>query len=31
MVAAWRGNEAQALELIERGPDATARGQGRDR
>jgi DNA-binding CsgD family transcriptional regulator len=29
MVAAWRGNEAQALELIEAGrPDATARGQG---
>jgi DNA-binding CsgD family transcriptional regulator len=29
MVAAWRGNEAKALELIEAGrPDATARGQG---
>jgi DNA-binding CsgD family transcriptional regulator len=29
MVAAWRGNEAQALELIEAGrPDAAARGQG---
>jgi DNA-binding CsgD family transcriptional regulator len=29
MVAAWRGNEAQALALIEAGrPDATARGQG---
>jgi DNA-binding NarL/FixJ family response regulator len=29
MVAAWRGNEAQALELIAAGrTDATARGQG---
>jgi DNA-binding CsgD family transcriptional regulator len=29
MVAAWRGDEAQALELIEEGRrDATARGQG---
>jgi DNA-binding CsgD family transcriptional regulator/tetratricopeptide (TPR) repeat protein len=29
MVAAWRGNEAEALELIEAGRlDATARGQG---
>jgi DNA-binding CsgD family transcriptional regulator len=29
MVAAWRGNESRALELIEAGrPDATARGQG---
>jgi DNA-binding NarL/FixJ family response regulator len=29
MVAAWRGDEAQALELIEAGrQDATARGQG---
>jgi DNA-binding CsgD family transcriptional regulator len=29
MVAAWRGDEAQALELIEAGrKDATARGQG---
>ena len=29
MIAAYRGNETQALELIEEGrPDATARGQG---
>jgi DNA-binding CsgD family transcriptional regulator len=29
IVAAWRGDEARALELIEAGrPDATARGQG---